>query len=158
MNRIPMTPEGFSKLKEELRQLKTVERAKNIHDIEEARAHGDLSENAEYHAAKEKQGIIAAQIIDLEDKVSRAEVIDPKTVQANDKVVFGATVKLYDLSTEEEMTYKIVGDSESDIKQAKIGISSPLARGLLGRRSGDEVKINTPKGVREFEVVSINYV
>lgn len=153
-----MTPEGFSKLKEELRQLKTVERAKNIHDIEEARAHGDLSENAEYHAAKEKQGIIAAQIIDLEDKVSRAEVIDPKTVQANDKVVFGATVKLYDLSTEEEMTYKIVGDSESDIKQAKIGISSPLARGLLGRRSGDEVKINTPKGVREFEVVSINYV
>jgi transcription elongation factor GreA len=158
MNRIPMTPEGFSKLKEELRQLKTVERAKNIHDIEEARAHGDLSENAEYHAAKEKQGIIAAQIIDLEDKVSRAEVIDPKTVQVNDKVVFGATVKLYDLSTEEEMTYKIVGDSESDIKQAKIGISSPLARGLLGRRSGDEVKINTPKGVREFEVVSINYV
>lgn len=158
MNRIPVTPEGFTKLKEELRQLKTVERAKNIHDIEEARAHGDLSENAEYHAAKEKQAIIAAQIIDLEDKVSRAEVIDPKSVQVNDKVVFGATVKLYDLATEEEMTYQIVGDNESDIKQAKIGISSPLARGLLGRRSGDEVKINTPKGVREFEVVSIDYV
>lgn len=158
MNRIPMTPDGFLKLKEELRQLKTVERAKNIHDIEEARAHGDLSENAEYHAAKEKQGIIAAQIIDLEDKVSRAEVIDPKTVQVNDKVVFGATVRLYDLATEEEMTYQIVGDNESDIKQAKIGISSPIARGLLGRRSGDEVKINTPKGVREFEVVSIDYI
>jgi transcription elongation factor GreA len=158
MIRIPMTPDGFAKMKEELRQLKTVERGKNIQDIEEARAHGDLSENAEFSAAKEKQALIAVQLIELEDKISRAEVIDPKTVRVNDRVVFGATVKLYDLSTEEEMTYQIVGDSESDIKQCKIGISSPIARGLLGRRSGDEVKIKTPKGVREFEVVSINYI
>lgn len=158
MVRIPMTPEGLSKLKELLSNLKSVERAKNIHDIEEARAHGDLSENAEFAAAKEKQALIAAQMTDLEDKISRAEVIDPKTVKIVDKVVFGATVRLYDLITQEEMSYQIVGDVESDIKLCKIGISSPIARGLLGRRAGDEVKISTPKGIREFEIVTIDYI
>lgn len=153
-----MTPDGFTRLREELQNLKTVERAKNIHDIEEARSHGDLSENAEYHAAKEKQGLIAAQIVDLEDKVGRVEVIDPKNVKVGDKVVFGATVTLYDLATEETLKYQIVGDFESDIKQNKLGISSPIARGILGRRSGDEIKVNTPKGVREFEVVTIEYI
>lgn len=153
-----MTPDGFAKMRDELNRLKTVERAKNIHDIEEARSHGDLSENAEYHAAKEKQGIIAAQITDLEDKVGRADVIDPKTVRVNDKIVFGATVKLYDVNTEEEMKYQIVGDSESDIKLGRIGISSPIARALLGRREGDEVRVTTPKGQRQLEVVTIEYV
>lgn len=145
-------------MRDELNRLKTVERAKNIHDIEEARSHGDLSENAEYHAAKEKQGIIAAQITDLEDKVGRADVIDPKTVRVNDKIVFGATVKLYDVNTEEEMKYQIVGDSESDIKLGRIGISSPIARALLGRREGDEVRVTTPKGQRQLEVVTIEYI
>lgn len=158
MNRIPMTPEGFNKIKEELRQLKTIERAKNIQDIEEARAHGDLSENAEYSAAKEKQAIIAAQIVDLEDKIGRAEIIDPKTVKIAEKVVFGATVTLYDLDAEAELVYQIVGDVETSIKDNKIGISSPLAKGLLGRRIGDEFKINTPKGAREFEVVKVEYI
>lgn len=153
-----MTPDGFAKMRDELNRLKTVERAKNIHDIEEARSHGDLSENAEYHAAKEKQSIIAAQITDLEDKVGRADVIDPKTVRVNDKIVFGATVKLYDVNTEEEMKYQIVGDSESDIKLGRIGISSPIARALLGRREGDEVRVTTPKGQRQLEVVTIEYV
>ena len=157
MVRMPMTPNGYQKLKDELRQLKTIERAKNIADIEEARSHGDLSENAEYSAAKERQGLIAAQIVDLEDKISRAEVIDPAEVQVGDRVVFGATVKLYDLDTEEELAYQIVGDVETDIKQNRIGISSPIARGLLGRRSGDQVKIAAPKGQRELEIISIEY-
>lgn len=158
MERIPITPNGYQKMREELQHLKSVERAKNIQDIEEARAHGDLSENAEYSAAKEKQAVIAAQITDLEDKVSRAEVIDPQSVKIDDKVVFGATVTLFDLDTEEELTYQIVGDYEADLKRRQIALSSPIARGLLGKSAGDEVKINTPKGIRELEIVKIEYV
>lgn len=156
--RVLMTPQGFEKLKAELKNLVTVVRGQNIRDIEEARSHGDLSENAEYHAAKDKQGIIAAQIADLEDKVSRADVIEPASVKVVDKVVFGATVTLYDLDSEDERVYQIVGDVETNVKENKIGISSPIARGLLGKSKGDEVKIQTPKGVRELEIVAVEYV
>jgi transcription elongation factor GreA len=158
MQRIPMTPEGHEKLRSELSQLKTVERAKNIKDIEEARAHGDLSENAEYHAAKEKQGLIGSRILYLENIVGLAEVIDPKKIKVKDKIVFGASVKLYDIDGEEEVTYKIVGDDESDAKQKRVGISSPIARAMIGRAIGDEVTVKTPKGNKEFEVLSVEYI
>lgn len=157
MERVPMTPEGFEKLRLELKHMKSVVRPQNIKDIEEARAHGDLSENAEYHAAKEKQSVIAAQINALENKVSLAEVIDPASITETSRIVFGATVKLYDTETEEEPVYKIVGDDETDITAGKIGISSPIARGLIGKSEGDEVKIKTPKGQREFEVIEVRY-
>lgn len=157
MERIPMTPEGFARLKDELKNLKSNVRSQNMKDLEEARSHGDLSENAEYHAAKEKQGIISAQIIDLEDKVSRVEVIDPVSIKAGDKIVFGAKVRLYDINTKEETEYQIVGDFETDVKLNRIGISSPIARGMLGRIAGDEIFVNTPKGRREFEIVSVTY-
>lgn len=156
--RIPMTPQGHERLREELRHLKTVERAKNIRDIEEARAHGDLSENAEYHAAKEKQGILNGRILDLEHKVSHAEVIDPKKISDKNRIVFSATITVLDLHSEEEITYQIVGDEESNIKQNRIAISSPIARGFIGKSVGDEVRVQTPKGLREFEVVSIDYL
>lgn len=156
--RIPMTPQGHERLREELKYLKTVERAKNIKDIEEARAHGDLSENAEYHAAKEKQGILNGRILDLEHKVSHAEVIDPKKITDKNRIVFSATITVLDLHSEDEITYQIVGDEESDIKQNRIAISSPIARGFIGKLVGDEVRVQTPKGVREFEVVSIDYL
>lgn len=156
--RIPMTPQGHEKLREELKRLKTVERAKNIRDIEEARAHGDLSENAEYHAAKEKQGILNGRIVDLEHKLSHAEVIDPKQIRDRSKIVFSATITVLDLNSEEEITYQIVGDEESDIKQNRIAISSPIARGFIGKSVGDEARVQTPKGVREFEVIEIIYI
>lgn len=158
MDRLPITKNGYEKLKADLEHIKSVVRPQNIKDIEEALAHGDLSENAEYHAAKEKQGIIAAQMSSLEDKISRAEIIDPKSITTKDKIVFGATVTLYDIDTEEELSYQIVGDDESDVKNQKIGISSPIARGLIGKKEGEEVAIQTPKGKRELEVVKIAYV
>lgn len=157
MTRIPMTPEGYEKLRAELIHIKSVVRPQNIKDIEEARAHGDLSENAEYAAAKEKQGIVAGQIAAMEDKLGRAEVIDPKSITGIKKIVFGATVKMYDVDSADEMIYKIVGDDETDIKQGKIGISSPIARGLIGKSCGDEVAIQTPKGRRQLEVVDVKY-
>ncbi len=156
MNRVPMTPAGYEKLRLELNHLKSVVRPQNIKDIEEARAHGDLSENAEYSAAKEKQSLIAGQIASLEDKISRAEVIDPAK-QSGTKIVFGATVKIYDADAEAEVVYQIVGDDESDIKERRIGVSSPIARALIGKNIGDEVKVTTPKGTRDFEVVSVDY-
>jgi transcription elongation factor GreA len=156
MERVPMTKVGYDKIRADLQHIKSVERPKNIRDIEEARAHGDLKENAEYHAAKEKQAVLQAQMNDLENKVSLAEVIDPASVNS-DKVVFGATVTLYDVESEDEVSYQIVGDVETNVKEGKIGISSPIAKGLLGKAEDDEVKIRTPKGVREFEVVKIEY-
>lgn len=158
MERIPMTRQGYEKLQAQLKQIKSVERPQNIRDIEEARAHGDLSENAEYHAAKEKQAVLAAQLVDLEDKVSRAEVIDPTESKNHDRIVFGATVELYDLESEDELKYQIVGDVETDVKNKKVGISSPIAKALIGKKVGDEVRFQTPKGLRELEVVSIAYV
>lgn len=157
MDRIPMTPAGYDKLQKELTHLKSVVRPQNIKDLEEARAHGDLSENAEYSAAKEKQSLIAGQISMIEDRLGRAEVIDPAKVPTKDRVVFGATVKLYDYNIEEDVYFQIVGDDESDIKEKKLGISAPIAKGLLGKKIGDEVRVQTPKGVREFEVLAIEY-
>ncbi|MCG5052542.1 MAG: transcription elongation factor GreA [Myxococcales bacterium] len=156
-DRIPITPRGLSALREELKHLKEVERPKNVLDIEEARAHGDLRENAEYHAAKEKQGFIEARLRDLEGTIALSEVIDPGKLSGS-KVVFGATVHLTDPNTEEDVTYTIVGDSESDIKQGKIAISAPLARALIGREEGDAVTLRTAKGNREYEIVKVEFI
>lgn len=152
--RIPITPKGKRLMAEELQRLKTVERPANVRAIEEARGHGDLSENAEYHAAKEEQGKIEARIKDLEDKLSRLEVIDPSGV-ATDRVRFGTKVTLYDTQQDREIVYCIVGEFESDVAHGLISVSSPIARGLIGKEEGDEVTIATPNGGRHFEVVSI---
>ena len=154
--RVPMTPRGYEALKEELKRLKSVDRPANIKDIEEAIAHGDLSENAEYHAAKEKQAHIAGRMAMLEDRIARAQVID--TVgQDPGKVRFGATVSLSDSETDDEVTYTIVGEDEADAKQGRISITSPVARALMSKEVGDEVSVNVPKGVREFEVLEIRF-
>ena len=156
MQRIPMTSIGYAKIQKELRQLKTVDRFKNIDDIEEARAHGDLSENAEYQYAKEKQALIAGQIKSLEDQMARAEVINPATIKT-DKIVFGATVGLYDMDTEQELTYTLVGPPETDTRKGRISIFSPIARALIGKVEGDEVTVPTPNGERNLEVLDIRY-
>ena len=154
--RVPMTPRGYEALKQELQRLKSVERPANVKDIEEAIAHGDLSENAEYHAAKEKQAHIAGKIAMLDDKIARAQVIDPAG-QSPDKVRFGATVQLSDIETEDEVQYTIVGEDEADAKQGRISVTSPVARALMNREVGDEVTVKVPKGVREFEVLEIRF-
>ncbi len=153
---IPLTPEGYSRLKEELTKLRSVERPKVISDIAEARAHGDLKENAEYHAAKEKQGLVEARIAELEDKLSRANVIDfaGDTV---DQVRFGARVTICDEETGEEKSYRIVGDLEADIASGKISLSSPIARALLGKRIDDLVSIRVPAGEKEYAIKGVSY-
>ncbi|RMF16658.1 MAG: transcription elongation factor GreA [Candidatus Dadabacteria bacterium] len=156
MSRVPMTPEGYQKLTEELEHLKKVERPKVIDDIATARAHGDLSENAEYDAAKERQGFIEARIRELEAKIGLAEVIDPATVES-DRIQFGATVRLLDLDTDKEVTYQIVGDDEADPKAGRLNVHSPVARALIGKRVGDEVEVHTPGGERAYEVLDILY-
>ena len=156
MQKIPMTPEGYKKLESELERLMKVERPKNVKDIAEARAHGDLSENAEYHAAKERQGFIGARISELQVKLSRAEVIDPATLKS-DKVVFGATVNILDLESEEEKTYQIVGPDEGDVKNSRISVTSPMARALIGKTVGDEVRVQTPARLAEYEILSIRF-
>ena len=152
MDRVPMTRQGYDRLKDELQRLKTVERPKNVRDIEEARAHGDLSENAEYHAAKERQGHLAAQIALLEDKIARAQVIDPGG-QPTDRVFFGATVVLCDMSTEEEVRYTIVGEDEADAATGRISVTSPIGRAKMGQRVEDEIRVRMPQGTREVEVL-----
>jgi transcription elongation factor GreA len=154
--KIPMTPEGNGRLKNELKNLKEVERPKVSKEIGVARDHGDLSENAEYHAAKERQGWIEARIKDLEDKLSRAEIIDP-TKLSGSKVAFGATVKLSNIETEEETVYRLVGADEANLDQGSISITSPLARALIGREVGDEVKVRMPAGERLFEILEVEY-
>jgi transcription elongation factor GreA len=149
-----MTPRGYERLKEEVHRLKTVERPENVKEIEEARAHGDISENAEFHAAKEKQAHIEARLRMLEDKIARAQVIDPAE-QAVDRVRFGTTVVLSDTESGEEVTYRIVGEDESDVAEGLISVTSPVARALLGKEVDDEVKVRVPKGTREFEVLDI---
>jgi transcription elongation factor GreA len=156
MEKIPTTAAGFTRMEAELKNLKSVERPTIIKAISEARAHGDLSENAEYHAAKEKQSFIEGRIQELEAAVSRADVIDI-TALKGDNVKFGATVKLVDEESEEEATYQIVGEYEADLKAGKISIASPLARALIGKKKGDNVEVNTPKGARGYEVLSVNY-
>ena len=155
--RVPMTTRGYQFLMDELKRLKSVERPKNVRDIEEARGHGDLSENAEFHAAKERQSLLDLQIRELEDKLARAQVIDVSKL-SGDKVVFGATVSLIDGDTGDRVIYQIVGDHEAQPKNGKISISSPIARALIGKTEGDDVKVQTPTGVRSFEILSVAYV
>lgn len=154
--RFPMTPAGLQTLREELKQLKEVERPQNVQDIEVALGHGDLRENAEYHAAKERQAEIAARIANLESRIGLAQVIDPETIKS-ETIGFGATVTLTDMETDEEIVYRIVGENESDVKAGKISIAAPLARAMLGKGAGDEVVVRLPKGDREFEVVKVEY-
>ncbi|MBS3896240.1 transcription elongation factor GreA [Silanimonas sp.] len=156
--RAPLTSKGAVRLREELERLKTVERPKVIEAIAEARAHGDLKENAEYHAAREMQGFIEGRIKELEYTLSHAQVIDIASLNAGSRIVFGATVELTDLDTEEKVTYTIVGDLESDIKQRLISISSPVARALIGKHDGDTVTIEAPGGQREFEITGVRYL
>jgi len=154
MEKMPITKDGLEKLRAELLYLQKTEKPNNIKAIAEARAHGDLSENAEYHAAKEKQGFIVGKINELETAIGQAEVIDVNEGPM-DRVVFGRTVLLYDVQTDKEITYQLVGPYESDPEKGRISIKSPLGRGLIGREIGDEVKIKIPRGVQEFEVLEI---
>jgi len=158
MNKIPLTVKGAEMLRQELHRLKTIERPSVITAIAEARAQGDLSENAEYDAAKEKQGFIEGRIADLEGKLSSAQIINPAELDADGRVVFGATVELEDLETGATVTYQIVGDDEADIKQSKISISSPIARALIGKSAGDTADVQAPGGVRQYEVLDVSYI
>ena len=158
MQRYPMTPEGKHALEQELQQLKSVERPRITVAIAEAREHGDLKENAEYHAAREQQGFCEGRIQDIEGKLGACQVIDVKELEQNGRVVFGVTVTIENLDTEEQKTYKIVGDDEADFKINKISVNSPIARGLLGKNEGDEAKIVTPQGEVEYEIVNVEYL
>lgn len=157
MPSVPMTIVGAEKLRQELHRLKTVDRPNTIAAIAEARSHGDLSENAEYDAAKEKQSFIEGRIAEVEANLANAQVIDPKLVDADGRCVFGATVDLQDVANGETVTYQIVGDDEADIKQRKISISSPIARALIGKYAGDVATVQAPGGAREFEIVDVRY-
>ncbi|MBN8913685.1 MAG: transcription elongation factor GreA [Rhizobiales bacterium] len=156
MERVPMTTEGFKTLEAELQRLKAEERPRIIQAIAEARAHGDLSENAEYHAAKEAQGMNEARVAELEDKISRAEIVDTSKLSGT-TIKFGATVTLVDEDTDEKVKYKIVGDLEADVKSGKISISSPIARALIGKSKGDTAEVTTPKGARSYEVLKVEW-
>lgn len=158
MSSVPITVHGAQLLKEELQRLKHVERPAVISAISEARAQGDLSENAEYDAAKERQSFIEGRIAELEGKLSAAQIIDPKLLDAEGRVVFAATVTLEDLESGDNVTYQIVGDDEADLKQSKISISSPIARALIGKYAGDEVEVQAPGGVRGYEIIEVNYI
>lgn len=157
MQRNPITPEGHARLTKELRHCKSVLRPQVVKDIEEARAHGDLSENAEYDAAKERQGLLEARINDLENRLATAEVIDISKLPATDKVIFGVKVQLLDLDTEDEVEYRLVSDYEADVKKGLIFYGSPIGRSLIGKEAGDEVKVQTPKGARAFEILDVIY-
>ena len=157
MQKIPMTAEGHKALDAELKHLKSVERPQVIQAISEAREHGDLSENAEYHAAKERQGWIEGRVQELEDKLARAQVIDTSKM-SGDTVKFGATVKLVDEDTEKESAYKIVGEDEADVKQGKISLSSPIARAMINKEIGDIIEVNAPGGVKSYEILDVTWV
>jgi len=154
----PLTSKGALRLRQELDRLKSIERPKVIESIAEARAHGDLKENAEYHAAREQQGFIEGRIKELEYTLSHAQIIDIASLNAGSRVVFGATVDLIDVDTDEKVTYMIVGDLESDLKQRMISISSPVSRALIGKHAGDTITIDAPAGQREYEIVAVRYV
>ena len=158
MSTIPLTKEGAEMLKEELQRLKSKERPAVINAIAEARAQGDLSENAEYDAAKERQSFIEGRIAELEGKLSAAHVIDPALIDADGRVVFASTVTLEDLESGDKVSYKIVGDDEADIKLKKVSISSPIARALIGKYAGDAVEVQTPGGLREYEILEVQYL
>lgn len=158
MKKTPMTVGGAQKLRDELQHLKSVERPRIIQAIAEARALGDLKENAEYHAAREQQGFTEGRIAELESKLSLSEIIDVKTLNANGRVVFGATVQLLNLETEEEVAYQIVGDDEADLKINLVSINSPIARALIGKQAGDEVVVKAPSGDKEYEILEVQYI
>jgi len=158
MRRIPLTVTGAEKLRGELQQLKSVERPAVITAIAEARSHGDLSENAEYDAAKERQGFIEARIAEVEAKLANAQIIDPPLLDADGRCVFGSTVELEDMDARQVFSYQIVGDDEADLKQGKISISSPIARALIGKFAGDVVEVNAPGGTREYEILDVKYI
>lgn len=158
MKRVPMTKEGAKQLEEELQRLKTVERPRIINAIAEARAHGDLKENAEYHAAREQQSFTEGRIREIESKLSEAQIIDITQIPNSGKVIFGATVDLINSATDERLTFRIVGDDEADVKANKISVSSPLARALIGKDEGDSVEVKTPGGQKSYEILKILYV
>ncbi len=158
MSKSPMTAEGVERLREQVKRLKTVERPRIITAIAEARAHGDLSENAEYHAAREQQSFVEGRINIIETAIAQAQIIDVTTIDAGGKVVFGATVDLLNLENDDEVTYQIVGEEEADIEQGLISISSPVARALIGRMEGDIAGVDAPGGVKEYEVLEVKYV
>ena len=158
MSQIPMTVQGAERLRTELNELKSVKRPAVIQAIAEAREHGDLKENAEYHAAREQQGFIEGRIQDIEAKLSNAQIIDISKMANTGKVIFGCTVSILNLDSEEEVTYRIVGDDEADIKNNLISVNSPIARGLIGKSADDVVNITTPKGVVEFEITAVQYL
>ncbi|WHI45633.1 transcription elongation factor GreA [Microbulbifer sp. JMSA004] len=158
MNRVPMTVEGAEALRSELDNLKKVERPTVVQAIAEAREHGDLKENAEYHAAREKQGFIEGRIQEIESKLSHSLVIDVKSIEPSDKVIFGTTVTIIHLDDEKEVTYKIVGDDEADVKKHKISVNSPIARALIGKEVGDVVVVQTPSGAVEYEIDAVEHL
>ncbi len=158
MNSVPLTKYGAELLKEELHQLKTKERRTVIDAIAEARSHGDLSENAEYDAAKERQAFVEGRIAELEGKLSSAQIIDPSQVDADGRVVFGATVDLEDLENGQKVQYQIVGTDEADIKLNKVSVTSPIARALIGKSAGDVVEVQAPSGPREYEILDVSYI
>ncbi|MEA5445826.1 transcription elongation factor GreA [Gammaproteobacteria bacterium AB-CW1] len=157
MKRTPLTVRGAERLKAELKKLKTEDRPRVVNAIAEAREHGDLKENAEYHAAREEQGLIEARIKDIEAKLSTAEIIDVTKVNAQGKVIFGATVDVYDEASDSEVTYQIVGEDEADIKEGLLSVNSPIARALIGKEEGDECEVETPGGLRRYEIVEVRY-
>jgi len=158
MSKVPLTVAGAEKLRAELQELKTVQRAAIITAIAEARSHGDLAENAEYHAAKERQSFIEGRIAEIETKLANAQIINPTLLDADGRCVFGATVELEDVASREIVTYQIVGEDEADIKLGKISIGSPIARALIGKYSGDVAEVQAPGGVREYEVLDVKYI
>lgn len=158
MSTVPITKRGAERLKEELQRLKTKDRPAVINAISEARAQGDLSENAEYDAAKERQAFIEGRIAELEGKLSAAQIIDPALLDAEGRVVFGSTVDLEDLESGQKVAYQIVGEDEADLKESKVSITSPIARALIGKYAGDVVEVNAPSGIREYEILEVRYI
>ncbi len=158
MNRMPMTAEGAERLRRQLDELKSVERPRVIQALAEARAHGDLSENAEYHAARERQGFIEGRIATIEEALAIAEIIDVTKIDAEGKIVFGATVELFNLDTEQEVRYQIVGEMEADIDQGLLSVTAPIARAMIGKEEGDVIQVNAPGGIVEYEVLSVAYI
>ncbi len=158
MSKVPITVEGADALRDELKHLKNVERPRITKAIAEARAHGDLKENAEYHAAKEEQGMSEARVRDIEGKLSNAQIIDVKSLPASDKVIFGTTVVLHDIDSEQEVRYRIVGEDEANITKGMLSVGSPMARAIIGKREGDEVEVKAPGGSKEFEIIQVLYI
>ena len=158
MNRMPMTAEGAERLRRQLDELKSVQRPTVIQALAEARAHGDLSENAEYHAARERQGFIEGRIATIEEALAVAEIIDVTKIDADGKIVFGATIELFNLDTEQEVRYQIVGEMEADIDQGLLSITAPIARAMIGKEEGDVIQVNAPGGIVEYEVLSVAYI